>query len=80
MSRENLNSTYRELCNCYKSSIRSRGQHRSLANKARDEKAPLKQRLLDLAALKASVRKDVYEMLGIVTPWLVTLKTLATIW
>ena len=67
LSREDLNSTYLELRNCYKSSIRSRGQHRSLANKARDETAQLKQRLLDLAAREASVRKDVYEMLEIVT-------------
>jgi hypothetical protein len=67
LSREDLNSTYLKLRNCYKSSIRSRGQHRSLANRARDETAQLKQRLLDLAAREASVRKDVYEMLEIVT-------------
>jgi two-component system response regulator FlrC len=57
LSRDDLNSTYLELRNCYKSSIRSRGQHRSLANKARDETAQLKQRLLDLAARVA--RTDV---------------------
>lgn len=67
LSREDLNSTYIELRNYYKSSIRSRGQHRSLANKAREETAQLKQRLLDLAAREATVRKDVYEMLEIVT-------------
>jgi hypothetical protein len=35
LSREDLNSVYLELRNCYKSSMRSRGQHRSLATKAR---------------------------------------------
>lgn len=67
LSREDLDSVYLELRNCYKSSMRSRGQHRSLANRAREETALLKQRLLDLAAREASVRKDVYEMLEIVT-------------
>ena len=67
LSREDLNSVYLELRNCYKSSMRSRGQHRSLATKARDETAQLKQRLLDLAAREASVRTDIYQMLEIVT-------------
>jgi hypothetical protein len=67
LNREDLNSTYIELRNYYKSSLRSRGQHRSLAKKAREETSLLKQRLLDLAAREASVRKDVYEMLEIVT-------------
>jgi len=47
--------------------MRSRGQHRSLATKAREETAQLKQRLLDLAAREASVRTDIYQMLEIVT-------------
>jgi hypothetical protein len=67
LSREDLNSVYLELRNCYKSSMRSRGQHRSQATKAREETAQLKQRLLDLAAREASVRKDIYQMLEIVT-------------
>jgi hypothetical protein len=67
LSRENLNRIYLELRNCYKSSMRSRGQHRSQANKAREETAQLKQRLLDLAAREASVRADIYQMLEIVT-------------
>ena len=67
LSREDLNSVYLELRNCYKSSMRSRGQHRSLATKARDETAQLKKRLLDLAAREASVRTDIYQMLEIVT-------------
>jgi hypothetical protein len=67
LSREDLNSVYLELRNCYKSSMRSRGQHRSQAAKAREETAQLKQRLLDLAAREASVRKDIYQMLEIVT-------------
>ncbi|MFO8238693.1 MAG: hypothetical protein R6U00_10705 [Prochlorococcaceae cyanobacterium] len=67
LSREDLDSTYLELRSCYSSSIRSRSQPRSLAGKAREEAATLKQRLLDLARREASVRKDVYEMLEIVT-------------
>ena len=67
LSRDDLNSVHLELRNCYKSSMRSRGQHRSLATKAREETAQLKQRLLDLAAREASVRTDIYQMLEIVT-------------
>ena len=67
LSRDDLNSAYLELRNCYKSSMRSRGQHRSLAIKAREETAQLKLRLLDLAAREASVRTDIYQMLEIVT-------------
>jgi hypothetical protein len=67
LSRDDLNSTYLKLRNCYKSSMRSRGQHRSLANRAREETAQLKQRLLELAAREASVRTDIYQMLEIVT-------------
>jgi hypothetical protein len=67
LSREDLNSVYLELRNCYKTSIRSRGQHRSLANKARGEATQLRERLITLANREASVRKDVYEMLEIVT-------------
>jgi hypothetical protein len=67
LSRDALNSAYLELRNSYKSSMRSRGQHRSQASKAREETAQLKQRLLDLAAREASVRTDIYQMLEIVT-------------
>jgi hypothetical protein len=67
LSRDELNSTYLKLRNCYKSSMRSRGQHRSLANRAREETAQLRQRLLELAAREASVRTDIYQMLEIVT-------------
>ncbi|MEB3264453.1 MAG: hypothetical protein VKJ66_08800 [Synechococcus sp.] len=67
LSRDELNSVYLKLRNCYKSSMRSRGQHRSLASKAREETAQLRQRLLDLAQREASVRTDIYEMLEIVT-------------
>jgi hypothetical protein len=67
LSREDLNSVYLSLRNCYKSSMRSRGQHRSLAARAREETAQLRQRLLDLAGREASVRTDIYQMLEIVT-------------
>ncbi|CAK6692861.1 hypothetical protein VB734_09190 [Synechococcus sp. BA-124 BA4] len=67
LSREDLNSVYLELRNCYKSSMISRGQYRSRSIKARDETATLRQNLLDLAAREASVRTDIYQMLEIVT-------------
>jgi hypothetical protein len=67
LSREDLNSTYRELRSCYTTSLRSRGQHKSLANKAKSEAAQLRVRLLALAQGEAWVRTDVYEMLEIVT-------------
>jgi hypothetical protein len=67
LSREDLNSIYLELRNCYKSSMISRGQFRSRSIKARDETALLKQSLLELAAREASVRTDIYQMLEIVT-------------
>jgi hypothetical protein len=60
LSRDDLNTIYRELRNCYKSSMISRGQYRSRSIKARDETATLKQNLLDLAAREASVRTDIY--------------------
>jgi hypothetical protein len=67
LSRDDLNTIYRELRNCYKSSMISRGQYRSRSIKARDETATLKQNLLDLAAREASVRTDIYQTLEIVT-------------
>ena len=67
LSRDDLNSIYLELRNCYKSSMRCRGKHRSQAIKAREETADLKLRLLDLAAREASVRTDLFQMLEIVT-------------
>ena len=67
LSREDLNSVYLELRNCYKSSMISRGLYRSRSIKARDETATLRQNLLDLAAREAGVRTDIYQMLEIVT-------------
>jgi hypothetical protein len=67
LSRDDLNTIYLKLRNCYKSSMISRGQYRSRSIKARDETTTLKQNLLDLAAREASVRTDIYQMLEIVT-------------
>lgn len=67
LSREDLNSTYRELRSCYSSALRSRGQHRSLATKARSEIVEMRTRLLALARNEASVRIDVYEILELFT-------------
>ena len=65
--REVLNSTYLELRNCYSSLMRSRAQHRRLANKAKDETALLKERITALASRDLPQRKELYELLEIVT-------------
>jgi hypothetical protein len=62
-----LNSTYLELRNCYSSLMRSRAQHRRLANKAKDEIALLKERITALASRDLPQRKERYELLEIVT-------------
>ena len=67
LDREVLNSTYLELRNCYSSLMRSRAQHRRLANKAKDETALLKQRITALASRDLPQRQEIYELLEIVT-------------
>jgi hypothetical protein len=67
LEREVLNSTYLELRNCYSSLMRSRAQHRRLANKAKDETALLKERITALASRDLPQRKEIYELLEIVT-------------
>jgi hypothetical protein len=67
LEREVLNSTYLELRNCYSSLMRSRAQHRRLANKAKDEAALLKERITALASRDLPQRKELYELLEIVT-------------
>jgi hypothetical protein len=67
LEREVLNSTYLELRNCYSSLMRSRAQHRHLANKAKDETALLKERITALASRDLPQRKEIYELLEIVT-------------
>jgi len=67
LEREVLNSTYLELRNCYSSLMRSRAQHRRLANKAKDETALLKERITALASRDLPQRKELYELLKIVT-------------
>jgi hypothetical protein len=62
-----LNSTYLELRNCYSSLMRSRAQHRRLANKAKDETALLKERITALASRDLPQRQEIYELLEIVT-------------
>jgi hypothetical protein len=46
--------------------MRSRAQHRRLANKAKDETALLKERLTALASRDLPARKELYEILEIV--------------
>jgi hypothetical protein len=67
LEREVLNSTYLELRNCYSSLMRSRAQHRRLANKAKDETALLKERITALASRDLPQRQEIYELLEIVT-------------
>ena len=67
LDREVLNSTYLELRNCYSSLMRSRAQHRRLANKAKDETALLKERITALASRDLPQRQEIYELLEIVT-------------
>lgn len=67
LERDALNSTYLELRNCYSSLMRSRAQHRRLANKAKDETALLKERITALASRDLPQRKELYELLEIVT-------------
>jgi len=67
LERDALNSTYLELRNCYSSLMRSRAQHRRLANKAKDETALLKERIMALASRDLPQRKELYELLEIVT-------------
>ena len=67
LDRQVLNSTYLELRNCYSSLMRSRAQHRRLANKAKDETALLKERITALASRDLPQRKELYELLKIVT-------------
>jgi hypothetical protein len=67
LDREVLNCTYLELRNCYSSLMRSRAQHRRLANKAKDETALLKERITALASRDLPQRQEIYELLEIVT-------------
>ena len=67
LEREVLNSTYLELRTYYSSLMRSRAQHRRLANKAKDETALLKERITALASRDLPQRKELYELLEIVT-------------
>jgi len=67
LERDVLNSTDLELRNCYSSLMRSRAQHRRLANKAKDETALLKERITALASRALPQRRELYELLEIVT-------------
>jgi hypothetical protein len=67
LERNVLNSIYLELRNCYSSLMRSRAQHRRLANKAKDEAALLKERITALASRDLPQRQELYELLEIVT-------------
>ena len=67
MDREELNSTYSTLRSSYKSVMISRGVFRSKADQNRTAMQELETRLRAIAEREASVRKEAYEMLEIVT-------------
>ena len=67
MDREALNTTYSELRSSYKSVMISRGVFRSKADQNRAAMQELETRLRAIAEREASVRKEAYEMLEIVT-------------
>ncbi len=67
LERLQLEEHYLKLRGCYKSLMISRGRHRSRAQKASTEVEDLRERLIALASREASVRRDVYAMLDLVT-------------
>ena len=67
MDREELNSTYSTLRSSYKSVMISRGVFRSKADQNRTAMQELETRLRAIAEREASVRKEAYETLAIVT-------------
>ena len=67
MDREELNTTYCELRSSYKSVMISRGVFRSKADQNRAAMLELETKLRAIAEREASVRKEAYEMLEIVT-------------
>lgn len=67
LERERLESLYLELRGNYKSLMISRGVHRSNAERRGSQLKELEQRLRALAIREASVRKQAYRMLEIVT-------------
>ena len=67
MDREELNSTYSTLRSSYKSVMISRGVFRSKADQNRAAMLELETKLRAIAEREASVRKEAYDMLEIVT-------------
>ena len=67
MDREALHTTYSELRSSYKSVMISRGVFRSKADQNRAAMLELETKLRAIAEREASVRKEAYDMLEIVT-------------
>ena len=67
MERDELDAAYLELRKSYRGLMVSRGQYRGRAERNRAAMLQLEARLRDIANREASVRKDAYEMLEIVT-------------
>ena len=67
LDRDELNQTYCDLRNSYKSVMISRGVFRSKAEQNRAAMRELERKLRAIAEREASVRQEAYEMLEIVT-------------
>ncbi|WP_071778265.1 hypothetical protein [Cyanobium sp. PCC 7001] len=67
LEREELETVYLELRSSYRSLMISRGVYRGQAQRGREAMTTLEQRLWAIAAREASVRREAYEMLEIVT-------------
>ena len=67
LDRDDLNQTYCDLRNSYKSVMISRGVFRSKADQNRAAMRELENKLRAIAEREASVRQEAYEMLEIVT-------------
>ena len=67
LERETLDETYNELRGAYRSLMVSRGIYRSQSDQNRAAMLELETRLRSIAEREASVRKEAYEMLEIVT-------------
>ena len=67
MERDQLNGAYLELRSSYKSLMYSRGAFRGQAQRNRSAMQELENRLRAMAEREASVRKEAYDMLEIVT-------------
>ena len=67
LERDELDAVYLELRKSYRGLMQSRGQYRGQAERNRAAMQQLEEKLREIANREASVRKEAYEMLEIVT-------------